>query len=75
MATRFPGYFWNVETQQLYSIKVGGVLRPIKIRKPSHWNKLRCAAYPVCVGGVRRYLDIEYLTKLTYRDSVIGVQQ
>ena len=73
MATRFPGYFWNVETRQLYSIKVGGVLRPLKIRKPSVWNKLRCDAYPVCVNGERRYLSIDYLNKLTYCDSVIGV--
>ncbi len=73
MATKFPGYFWNVESKQLFSIKVGGVLRPLKLTKPSYWNKLWCPAYRISVQGVDRWLTTDYLNKLQYRDSTIGV--
>lgn len=75
MATKYPGYYWNVETKKLYSIKVGGVLRPLVSKKPSRWNQLPCETYTVSVDGRRRWLSVDYLNKLTYADSMIGVMK
>jgi hypothetical protein len=37
---KLPGYFWDVNSHKLYSIKVGGVLRELKVQ--------RCKAYRGC---------------------------
>lgn len=29
IAIRYPGYFWHPESNQLYSIKVSGILTPL----------------------------------------------
>ena len=67
--TRYDGYFWNVKEQNLYSIKISGVLRKLKPSKgytgyssgqyvhvPPH--------YRVSVEGRKRYLYIMELKKL-----------
>lgn len=33
VATEWPGYFWNVKTKEIYSIKTG-VLKKLAKRKP-----------------------------------------
>ena len=33
VATRYPGYFWNVVEKKLYSIKVTGELKPMTFDK------------------------------------------
>ena len=34
---KYPGYYWCVETNRLFPIKIGGVLREIKKRRvPKH---------------------------------------
>ncbi len=30
---KHPGYFWNTEEKRLYSIKIGGVLKPMKLHQ------------------------------------------
>jgi hypothetical protein len=63
VATRYPGYFWNISDEKLYSIKVTGCLRPIAFKKESYWNKN--AGYAVSVNGKKRFMRLEYLRKLT----------
>ena len=70
-ATKFPGYFWNTETHTLFSIKVQGILRELKITQPNHWNNLREPAYRVSHNGRKRWLHIAYLESLDIEDSEI----
>lgn len=72
VATRFPGYFWNVSEKKLYSIKVSGVLRPLVRRKKNkwyHWGD----HYTVSVEGKKRYMSADRLEKLTPRPQVVPV--
>ena len=77
VATKYPGYFWNVETQRLYSLKVTGVLREMKFCKPNWLNKWdnfskgQHGGYRVSHKGARRNLYLSDLKKLTIADSVI----
>ena len=73
-ATKYPGYFWNVKTQTLYSLKVGGVLREMKITHPNFFNKY-FHGYRVCHKGYRRNLSIDYLEKLEIKDSRIPIKE
>jgi len=86
-ATKFPGYFWNIEDKQLYSIKVGGVLKPLKKKRlfdtKSIWSKHEglemlfnrgCRHYyHVSVKGNRIMVTDLYLNTLSQTDSVIPV--
>lgn len=73
-ATKYFGYFWNTKEQRLYSIKIGGVLRPLKATNPNRWNELPGPAYRVSDKGWKRYLLVSDLKKLTTQDSVIPVE-
>jgi hypothetical protein len=70
VATKFPGYFWNLRTQTLYSVKVHGVLKELKLTRPNQWNNLVVPAYRVSVNGKRRYLYEKELKMLEASDSV-----
>ena len=72
-ATRLPGYFWNTKTQTLFSLKVGGELREMKVIYASYWNNWPCAGYRVCHKGKRRTMMLSYLEKLECKDSEITV--
>jgi len=72
VATKYPGYFWNLRTRTLFSIKVTGVLRQMVFTKPSFWNDWK-SGYRVCVNGRRRWLTSEYLNSLTPVASVVPV--
>jgi hypothetical protein len=65
--TKYPGYFWNINTKQLYSIK-SGALKPLKLNKggfvPYRYITLP-PHYQVSVQGVKRYLLLDDLVKLT----------
>lgn len=53
----FHGYFWNLETCKLYSLKTKGILRPIKLTKRnSRFNKWDEDGYRVSVDGQPRVL-------------------
>ena len=75
VATRLFGYFWNTKTQRLYSIKVSGVLRELKVTKPNRWNELPAPAYRVSDRGWRKYLFVSELTKIPVgQNSTIPVE-
>jgi len=38
VATKWPGYFWNMEEEDLYSIKVDGVLKPLTHQRDFRWG-------------------------------------
>ena len=65
VATKYPGYFWNTKEQRLYSLKVDGVLKPLAITTPNHWNNLPDRAYRISVEGRKRYMLLSKLKELT----------
>jgi len=74
VATKYPGYFWNLTDLKLYSMKVTGILRPLKFEEANHWNH-GVAGYKVSVNGKKRYLSESYLLKLTDIPHEIPVAQ
>ncbi len=70
----YPGYFWNTKDQQLYSIKVTGVLRPLKYQKGNRYNHY-VPGYSISVNGEKKHIPINMLKKCKKpTDSVIPVQ-
>ena len=75
-ATKYPGYFWDTRKHKLYSLKICGELREIKMTRMSEkwWKSLqREDGYRVSHRGQRRWLYVSDLKKLTPADSVIQV--
>lgn len=72
VATKYPGYFWNITDKRLYSVKVAGELTPLTFSKANRWNHY-VAGYKVSVRGEKRTLSIDYLHKLTPKNSVFPV--
>jgi hypothetical protein len=65
VATRYPGYFWNVVEKKLYSIKVTGELKLIKFNRGGSFGHVTIQpGYPVSHKGVRRKYTIDYLESL-----------
>ena len=65
---KYPGYYWNVVTQQLYSCKTG-VLVPLKPKTPweirIHGRRLpHRDGYMVSVRGKRKFIALEWLKTL-----------
>ena len=89
IATKFPGYFFNVGDEKLYSIKIDGILKPLAYQQPNQFNhmwrhpvKLRdgsevnaTGGYYVSVKGRRKFYAIEKLKELEYVSSVIPVKE
>ncbi len=78
VATRYPGYFWNVAEQKLYTLKVTGELKPMAFFKGGTWYGVRHdPGYKLSVNGVRRKYTMDYLTSLTATNEiqVIGVKK
>ena len=72
---RHPGYFWHMVDEKVFSIKIGGVLKPIQ-RKIYHGPTLSGGiinfdGYVVSVNGVRRYLNHSRLLETEVKDSVV----
>jgi hypothetical protein len=63
VSTRYAGYFWHIPEKKLYSCKVDGVLKPMKIKKPFRNKKI---GYSVSVNGFKRLLPLDYLYGLKY---------
>jgi hypothetical protein len=70
-----PGYFWDVSKKKLFSLKVGGVLRELAVKKAHHaMFRYPGAAflglnvgdkyYRISVNGRNRYLPVKSLEKL-----------
>lgn len=68
VATKYPGYFWNVKTQTLFTAKLG-VLRQLGRCRPCKYNDM-FDGYRICHQGNRRNLKMGYLRKLKQGDIV-----
>lgn len=64
--TKYAGYFWNVEEKKLYTIKVTGVLRPMKLCKGGFFHGYDIKpGYRISVNGVHHSLSLRYLNTLS----------
>lgn len=72
-ATRYPGYFWHTTEQKLYSIKIGGILRPLYRQKGNQFNQGN-PGYKISVNGKKKYIWEKTLKKLKLESSVVPVQ-
>ena len=78
VATRHPGYFWNVVEKKLYSIKVTGELRPMAFHKGGNFGWVRVEpGYQISVNGRKRRFTMGYLESLTATNEIqeIGVKK
>ena len=76
VATRFPGYFWNVVEKKLYSLKVTGELRPMTFHKGGNFGWVRVEpGYQISVKVRKRRYTMEYLGSLKVTTDIqeIGV--
>ena len=66
---KYPGYFWDTDEHILYSIKVTGVLKPLKLQKGfrgysnGHYVDIP-DGYQLSHQGSRRYVSLDYLKAL-----------
>jgi hypothetical protein len=78
VATRYPGYFWNVVEKKLYTIKVSGELRPMKFQRGGNFYGHKIApGYQISVKGRKRKFTMDYLGSLKATTAIqeIGVQK
>ena len=76
VATKYPGYFWNLKEEKLYSLKVTGILRPMAgPYNPNPFNNWGTPGYQISVGGHKRSLHLDYLKKLKAVNSVIPMEK
>jgi hypothetical protein len=77
-----PGYFWDIKSHKLYSIKVGGELRELKMRYVNRYttgyrrfSKYRQGEkyYTLSREGCAHIMLVRHLTKLTLTDYDIPV--
>ena len=78
-----PGYFWDVVDHKLYSIKLGGELRELKVHRlhpmahhngfSSRFSKIKVGEkyYTMSNRGIRRNASVRYLKTLTMVDYTI----
>ena len=74
VANKYPGYFWNLYDQKLYSIKVSGILRPLYLHEGNYFNG-GFPHYRISVDGQPKCLYVDNLKKLKPANSVIPVAQ
>jgi len=80
IATKYNGYFFNTKNETLYSVKIGGILRPLPRVQPSYWNRLSGPAFYVSVNGNKKCYGLDKLRKLAEQakanpqDEVFPVQ-
>jgi hypothetical protein len=78
----FPGYFWDVMEHKLYSIKVGGVLRELKVQRMwagvhrlggRRFSKLKVGQlyYALSHNGISYPTTVKDLKKLKLTDYAI----
>lgn len=71
VATRYPGYFWNVVERKLYSLKVTGELHPMAFHKGGRfYGRIIEPGYSISVNGRKRKYTMEYLGSLKATDTI-----
>jgi len=89
VATKFPGYFFNREDDKLYSLKIDGVLKPLKFYQPNQWNHLWRYSFKLESGesvttkggfyvsfhGMRKFYPIERLKEIKEHNATIPVKE
>lgn len=76
VATRYPGYFWNVVEKKLYSLKVTGELRAMAFHRGFYYKGRQIEpGYAISVKGIRKRYTMRYLNSLTATNDIqeIGV--
>tara|TARA_R110000851_G_scaffold6382_1_gene26009 strand:+ start:976 stop:1275 length:300 start_codon:yes stop_codon:yes gene_type:complete len=76
-----PGYFWDVDSHKLYSIKIGGVLRELKVQRlhpcaqAGRFAKIKTGElyYALSQQGYRRSISVKELKKLALVDYAMPV--
>ena len=74
VATKYPGYFFNITDERLYSVKVTGMLKPLAKVYPNQFNHFR-AGFSVSIRGQKRVLEMSYLKTLKPMPSVFPVYE
>ena len=69
IATKFNGYFFNVENETLYSLKVKGVLRPMKLLKPNPFNHMHEPFFRISNNGIAKSYPLSKLRKLAEEEK------
>lgn len=61
--TPWPGYFWHQTEERLYSIKVRGVLRPMKLKREFYSPRTGKIpeGYCISVNGHRKIVTAEFI--------------
>lgn len=68
----FPGYFFRESDKQLFSIKIGGVLKPLKHKtsSPLQWNRFQgFSGWELSKGGIRRNISDDAIAKLLIQED------
>jgi hypothetical protein len=76
VATRYPGYFWHLTEQRLYTIKVTGILRPLAVSNHIRYTHGR-NQYKLSVNGNKRHIYEDTLKQLKApkKNQVVPVQK
>lgn len=71
---KYHGYFWDPQTEKLYSLKVTGTLTPLAFQKEVNLGfNFYPAGFRVSVGGRKRVLPLTFLRKLTRHEYEVPV--
>lgn len=79
VAIKYPGYFWNILDNQLYSVKVTGMLKPLTLScggvyHSGRWHpNPRIHGYKLSVQGRKRFVALEELTPLTPKKTTFPI--
>ena len=73
IATKYPGYYWNEDTETLFSCKQSGVLREMVYIRPTYFNNY-FSGYRISVNGQKRHLWLDKLRKLKPVDSIFPTE-
>lgn len=71
VAIKFPGYFFHVVEQQLYSLK-SGVLKPLHRHNGNPWNDYH-PGYTISHKGVKIYMREDWLISKTKQPQLTTV--
>lgn len=74
IAIKYPGYFWNEDTQTLFTAKLG-VLRELTVTRWSPWNCKPFHGYRISHNGIHRNVPLSYLQELKPKDSTFPMTE